>query len=186
MLSPCIFIDIDTQEDFFSPKGASPFPRSDSIRHNLKQLTVCAFSKGITILSPVEKDFEQPKIKETLLKGNFLFPKVSVSKKPVNYQTLLKKHPQIIIEKNNFDIFSNPHMMHLLKASGVKNCIVYGLAIDYGLESAVLKLIMQGFKVYVPVDAILAINEANREPALKELRHAGAEMWNTYFIIKNI
>ena len=89
------------------------------------------------------------------------------------------------MEKTGFNLFNNPHALKLLKKSRIKNCIVFGVAIDYGLEQTILGLIENGFKVWIPVDAVKPINEDNREPVMKELRSKGAEMWNTEFIISH-
>jgi nicotinamidase-related amidase len=198
MISPCIFIDIDTQNDFFDPKGAMPIKGAEEIRENLKRLTQHAEKRKIKIIAGVElydgkesaenRKFcyagtrGQKKITETQVKNACVIPP---SKKAVNYEGLLKKCKQIILEKGDFKFFGNPHALKLLKKTKIKNCIVYGVAIDYGVEQVVLNLIENGFKVWIPVDAVKPINEGNREPVMKELRAKGAEMWNTDFIISN-
>ncbi len=198
VISPCIFIDIDTQNDFFDPEGAMPIKGAKEIRENLKKLTLHARKHKIKIISGVEyydaKDSVknhkfcyggtkgQKKIKETLVKGACVIPS---QKKVASYENLLKKCHQVILEKRDFKFFKSPHALKLLKKTKIKNCVVYGVAIDYGLELIVLNLIDKGFKVWIPVDAVKPINEINREPVMKELRAKGAEMWNTEFIINN-
>jgi nicotinamidase-related amidase len=197
MISPCIFIDIDTQNDFFDPKGAMPIKGADEIRDNLKRLTHHAKKHSIKIFAGVEslkplKDEKnrkfcysgtsgQKKIAETHVKNACVIRTTD----EVNYESTLKKCEQIILEKSDFKFFNNPHALKLLKKTGIKNCVVYGVAIDYGLERIILELIENGFKVWVPVDAVKPINEENREPVMKELRGKGVEMWNTDSIIAN-
>jgi|WetSurMetagenome_2_1015567.scaffolds.fasta_scaffold77839_3 nicotinamidase-related amidase len=199
MISPCIFIDMDTQRDFFEPAGAMPIKGAQEIRPNLKKLTNTAVKKKITIISGVENHNGetlkkgpfycmegtpgQKKISETTVKNSRT---VAQKKEKVNHANLLKKYRQIVLEKNGFDLFTNANAMDFLKKSGTKNCVVYGVAIDLGLEKLVLKLLETGFKVWIPVDAVKPINEDNREPVMKELRSKGAEMWNTEFIINNV
>ncbi len=124
----------------------------------------------------------QKKITETAVKKSRI---IANAKDRLNYANLLKKYSQLVLEKTNFDLFNNVHALNLLKKSRIKNCIVYGIAIDYGIEQVILKLLENGFKVWVPVDAVKPINEENREPVMKELRSKGAEMWNTEFIVNN-
>jgi len=199
MINPCIFIDVDTQHDFFAPSGAMPIKGAEEILPNLKRLTALALKKKIPIIAAVEKHDQntlkngpfyciegtigQKKIKETTVKK---FKLLGLKKEKINHANLLKKYPQIVLEKNGFDLFANQNALAILKKARVKNCVVYGVAIDYGLEKLVLRLLEAGFKVYIPVDAVKPINEANREPVLKELRAKGAEMWNTEFIAANL
>jgi len=199
MITPCIFIDVDTQCDFFEPSGAMPIKGAAEIRPNLKRLTALALKKKIPIISAVEKHDRttlkngpyycmtgtpgQKKIKETTVKKSRL---VGRKREKVNHANLLKKYQQIVLEKVGFDLFSNENALTFLKKTKVKNCVVYGVAIDYGLEKLVLGLVDAGFKVFIPVDAVKPINEENREPAMKELRSKGAEMWNTDFITSNV
>lgn len=199
MISPCIFIDIDTQRDFFETTGAMPIKGAQDIRQNLKKLTATAVKMKIPIIAGIEKHSmgtlkKGPfycmegttglkKIAETVVKSS---RPVAQIKEKVNHANLLKKYRQIVIEKTGFDLFTNANALDFLKKSGTKNCVVYGVAIDYGLEKLVLKLLESGFKVWIPVDAVKPINEENREPVMKELRSKGAEMWNTEFIIKNV
>jgi nicotinamidase-related amidase len=200
MLSPCLFIDVDTQNDFFDPNGGMPIKGASEIRDNLKKLTKNAQKKGIKILSSLERQkdgsLKQKKVHPYGMRGTNGYKKISetlirnritleTSGKMPNYAAILKKYDQIIFEKYNFDLFTGNHILQLLRKSKIKNCIVYGVAIDYGLEKAALWLIKNGFKVWIPVDAVKPINEDNREPVMKELRSKGAEMWNTDFIIQN-
>jgi len=198
MISPCIFIDVDTQHDFFDSGGAMPIKGAQEIRANLKLLVRHAQKNKIPVISAVEKHTKatlkkgpyycmagtrgQKKISETSLKKLRV---IGNEKAVLNYAGLLKKYDQLVLEKTNFNFFSNPHALKLLKKSRLKNCVVFGVAIDYGLEQTILKLIENGFKVWIPVDAVKPINEENREPVMKELRTKGAEMWNTEFILIN-
>lgn len=198
MISPCIFIDVDTQHDFFDPAGAMPIKGAGEIRANLKLLIGHARKNKIQVISAVEKHTKltlkkgpyycmagtrgQKKISETTLKKSRI---IGNEKASLNYAGLLKRYDQLVLEKNNFNFFGNPHSLKLLKKSRIKNCVVFGVAIDYGLEQTILKLLENGFKVWIPVDAVKPINEENREPVMKELRTKGAEMWNTEFILKN-
>jgi nicotinamidase-related amidase len=198
MITPCIFIDIDTQNDFFDPNGALPIKNASEIRKNLKRLTVQAVKHKIPIVSGVEAYLPkvkkngpqhclagskgQKKIAETAVAGSFL---IKDEKKTLNYAAIIRKHKRIVLEKSDYKFFSNPHTLKILKALKIKNCVVYGIAVDYGIEQVVLKLLEKGFKVWIPADAVKPINEDNREPVMKELRSKGAEMWNTDFIIQN-
>ncbi len=134
------------------------------------------------------------KIKETLVRRSFVFgrkpglAKASGKSKKFSaedYGKILKKNNQLVFEKYGYDVFKNPNFLKVLKAGGIKICVVYGVALDYGLDALVLKLLKEKFSVYVVVDATKAINEENRRMALIELAKYGAKMWNTEYILKN-
>lgn len=218
MISPCYFIDLDTQEGIVGPQGilaskkqnTGVFLDTETLRANLKLLTKHAVKKGWPILAPVEVydggvkeaktstglpvhckrgSRDAKKIKETTVRGAVTFAAGAKGKSQrysvAQYKKLLKKHRQLVFEKYGYDINKNPHFLKVLKSGGMKTCVVYGAALDFGLEALVLQLMKSGFHVYIPVDAVKAINEENRRMALVELRKFGAEMWNTEFILKN-
>jgi|GEM_PF-2232727 len=221
MISPCYFIDLDTQEGFLGKSGVLAkdsqktgiFLETETVRKNLKILTKHATKKGWKILSPVEVFDENgsekkvakalraisphckrgskdaKKIGETVVRSSFVFgTKPGVKEKKFSkkeYEKILKKHKQIVFEKYGYDVFKNPNFLKVLKAGGIKICVVYGVALDYGLDSLVLKLLKAKFSVYVVVDAVKAINEENRRMALIELAKFGARMWNTKYILRN-
>lgn len=226
MISPCYFIDLDTQEAFAGASGIFAANKGsngiyidqETFQSNLKLLTKHAVRKGWPIFSPVEV-YDEPagvaggtpagrgkksllplpvhckrgsrdakKVKETSVRGAFTFAAHSkeTKKNPTaDYKKLLKKHHQLVFEKYGYDALKNPHFLKAMKAGGIKTCVVYGLALDYGLEALVLRLLKEGLNVFVPVDAVKAINEDNRRMALVELSRFGAKMWNTEFILKN-
>lgn len=191
VISPCLFLDIDTQRIFFD---GNKNPPQLHLKNNLKKLTLHALKKKIPVIAFLETKRDasgslqkkkinlKSKIAQTIIAKNGTIAQNST---PPNYQTFLRKYPQICIEQSDFNIFSNKHTLALLKVSGIKNCIVYGASLDYGIDLAVLKLLKNGFQVWIPVDAVWSVNEKNREATLKELRAAGAHMWNTDFILLN-
>ena len=192
MTSSYLFLDIDTQRIFLNEKKLPP--QLSQLKQNLKKLTQHALKQKILIIAFLEtkrdasgslqkkKIFSKSKIAQTIVAKNGSIAENSSS---FSYQTMLKKFPQLCVEQSDFDIFSNKHTLPLLKASGIKNCIVYGASLDYGIDLAVLKLLKNGFNVWIPADAVWSVNEENREAVLKELHAAGAHIWNTDSVIAN-
>lgn len=193
MISPCLFIDIDTQESFFKkPVNSKQGLQPSVVKKNLKKLTAHAKNKCIKIISPIDtavtvKDGEfkknLKKLKESVMDGAPYV--VKLGDKIADIESIFQKNHQIIVEKKNFDTFTNPYFVSMLEKSGIQNLVIYGYGIDFGIEKTVTNLIKKNFKVWIPVDAVLAINEDNREPSVKELHTLGVQIWNTDFIIDN-
>ena len=192
MITPSIFIDIDTQESFFRENDLVSAEDIKSVRANLKKLTAHALAKRIKIISLIDdglkidkavlkKDLK--KLKETVVDEKAT--QIGPQEKIADLKKTWKKSHQLVLQKTGFDVFTNPNFLKLIKASRIKNIIVYGYGIDFGIEKAVVNLVAKGYKIWIPVDAVLAINELNREPSVKEMHRLGVQMWNSEFVIAN-
>lgn len=73
-----------------------------------------------------------------------------------------------------------------LKKYPKNQLIVFGAGLDFAIESLAAQLLHHGYQMYMPVDALVCINEKNRKTVLTELRALGAEMWNTDFILHHL
>lgn len=162
-----IFVDIDTQCDFVLPKGKLYVKDAEEIIPNLKYLTQTAQKNDTLIISSVDthikndpefKQFPghcikgssgQRKIPETLLKKHVFIPQKILNR--IQLFNKIKGYPQIIIEKNAYDVFVNFNLLGLLRP--FQAAFVYGLALDYCVKYAVLGLLQAGLKVNLIMDA---------------------------------
>ena len=182
-----IFFDVDTQHDFISKNGRLYVKGAEKIVNNLKRLTNFARNNRIPIFASVDKHVKddpefkifpvhcvagtlgEKKIRQTLLKGAIT---VSSKKYERNKLTaILKRAKQIIIEKNTYDVFSNPNLKTLLK--DVKIAYVYGVATDYCVKFACLGLRKLGIKTNLIIDAIKAVSPRCGNETLKLLKSSG-------------
>jgi nicotinamidase-related amidase len=145
MLSPCFFIDLNIQKDFFNPKSDAYIKKAENILPNVKLLTKAASSHHLPLFSE-----------------------------------------HVLMEKHDFGFSNNPQVIKFLKSAKNTNCVLYGTALDFGLQRAAARLLAEGFQVFMPVDAVWCIHEENREKSLIELRKLGVHMWNTAFILANL
>ena len=117
------FMDIDTQRDFMLPEGNLYVPGAERIIPKLRRLFDFARKNEITILSsadahtasdPEFQDFPphcvqgsdgQHKLDETLLPRPLVFQNKPVDR---NLLDVIRKHRQIIVEKQTLDVFDNP------------------------------------------------------------------------------
>ena len=190
LAGPLVFIDIDTQRDFLDPAGALFVLGSEAILGNLARLTAFALEHDIPVIatacSHTPDDAEmsvfgphclagtlgQERIAETTWSGARA-QVVGVSGR-FDKGSALPAH--LTIEKQEFDVFSNPEADTVVSRYGAGNptFVVYGVATDYCVKAAVLGLLDRGCKVAVVVDAIRAIDADGEPEVLTEFTRRGA------------
>jgi len=79
------------------------------------------------------------------------------------------------VEKQEYNIFSNPAMKLLLKELGVTEAVVYGVATDFCVKAAVLGTQELGIQCYVVAEALRGIAEDSVKEAMEEMKAAGAQ-----------
>lgn len=193
-----VFVDIDTQFDFISADGALSVPGAEDIRENLRLLTNHALENGVKIIAsadahaPDDKEFEifpphcvqdtpgQKKIEET-----------SVANTQVIINHASETHPhyvvsgadQVLLEKQTYDVFTNPNTAEIVRAANADEHIVYGVATDYCVKAAVCGLLDRGHNVIVVEDAIAAVDESAGNAAIALMKREGAIFQKTREII---
>ncbi len=183
------FLDVDTQRDFMLPSGALYVPGAERIVSKLRKLFDFARKNDISILSSmdahVSEDPEfrqfpphcvlgtegQRKIEETTLPRPLLLQNKLVDR---NLIEALRKHQQIILEKQSLDLFSNPMAERLVRALPPR-AIVFGVATEYCVRIACLGLRHRKVQTVLVTDAIRAIAPKAEKEALEEMRLAGVE-----------
>lgn len=193
-----ILIDIDTQFDFMNPQGKLYVPGAERCVSKLHRLIHTAHKKGIPILSSVDahplddpefKHFPphcivdtpgQLKISETLIDGAFVVPQrgLTPSEKRASLQA-----PQLILNKNIFDMYQNPNTSALIKKTGANIAIVCGVATEYCVKAAVKGLLNQGLRVWIVIDAIRGVNKDQAKQTLLVLEQSGAQQVKTQEVI---
>ena len=188
-----VFVDIDTQRDFILPQGKLYVKDAEKIIPNLKELTRIAANNQSLIISSVDthikndpefKQFPshclkggpgQRKIPETLLKKHVFIPQEILNRGQLFDK--IKGYPQIIIEKNAYDVFVNFNLLVLLRP--FQAAFVYGLALDYCLKYAVLGLLQAGLKVYLIMDAAKPVYPEAERPLLSNFKKSGVRLIKT-------
>ena len=194
------FFDVDTQRDFMSPTGALYVPGARTVSGSIRRLVAHAGARGIRLFSSVDAhavdDGEfgqfplhcvvgtpgQEKIPATLLDD-----RVAVRTAPLLSDaaiSLVLRRRQIILEKQHYDVFTNPNTVAILRASGATGFVVFGVATDICVRAAALGLLDRGFGVDVVTDATRGITPDGTQAALDEMRAAGARLRTTAQIIR--
>jgi nicotinamidase/pyrazinamidase len=185
-----IFVDIDTQNDFILNTGALT-AKAEEIIPALGRLTDFARENGIPILSSqdthIHDDPEFRHFPPHCVKGtsgyekaaSTILPdalKIGIKNEGIDWKSKIAEHGQLIFEKNNLDIFTNPNFENIVHDSDADQFVVYGIATEYCVKIVVMGLLKRGKKVVVLTDAIKAINDDTGKAALEEMTKAGAEL----------
>jgi nicotinamidase/pyrazinamidase len=187
-----IFWDVDTQKDFLIPGGGLYVRGAEKILANLHELTVWAGAHQIPIISsacahrPGDPELKtygehcmaetpgQQKVPETLLPSRFTVP---------NYQIELphvKFFQQIVIEKQQFDVFTNPNTDEVVHQFGPRLLILlYGVTTDICVAHAANSLLERGHRVELVTDAVAALDEKKATTFLDSFRKRGGILVNT-------
>jgi nicotinamidase/pyrazinamidase len=186
------FLDVDTQRDFMLKTGALYVRGAEKIIPKIRRLFEFAQKNEITILSSADAhtaddpEFQQfpphcvqgsdgqRKLDETLLYRPLILPNKPIDR---NLLEIVRKHQQIIIEKQTLDMFSNPISERLLRVLPPR-AIVFGVATEYCVKFACLGLRRLGIHTALVSDAIRALAPKTEKESLQEMSSAGIEFIN--------
>ena len=184
------FFDIDTQLDFMVPGGALYGPGAEHLIPAVAALNRHALEHHIPLISTTDAHPEnseefrvwpphcivdtlgQRKPAATLLEQRSVLPYEA----SFDLASLDIAAPQIIVEKDNLDLFTNPHLPALLTRLNVTECIVYGVFIDYCVKCAIMGLLRSGRQVFLVTDASAAISSEAGDLVIREFLAAGGSL----------
>ena len=185
--SELLFWDVDTQFDFIQPEGKLYVPGAEKIIENLRRLTAAASKAEILIVAstcahqPGDAEFQQfpphclagtpgqKKISETMVNDHYVIPN-----RKLDLPADLSGHRQIVIEKQQFDVFSNPNVDELLRRLGKREAILYGVVTEVCVDRAARGLIERGYRVHLVRDAVQHLDaNLGRATADEITKHGG-------------
>jgi nicotinamidase/pyrazinamidase len=183
------FVDVDTQRDLLQPDGSLYVPGAERLLPKLRRLFGFAKTHAVTILSTANAydphAFKSEKFPPHCLRGTpgqhkvddtlMLHPLI-LENKPLDrsFPDLVRKHQQIIVEKQEFDVFTNPSVEKLLRVLP-SNAILFGVPIEYSVKLAALGLRRLGFKTAVIQNVTLPLRGRDAAAAESAMRSAGVE-----------
>ncbi len=188
-----LFWDVDTQADFIYPGGKLYVPGAERIISNLKRLTRWAAQHQVLIVSsacahhPGDPEFAQypphclvgtsgqQKIAETLLPDPLVLPN-----RRVDLPQDWRRYRQVILEKQELDVFSNPNTDTLLERLGRgREVTLYGVVSEICVALAARGLLRRGHRVSLVADAIRHLEESKSQDLLDEIVEAGGRLITT-------
>ena len=88
---------------------------------------------------------------------------------------LADREKQIIVEKDDLDMFSNPSVLPLLDKLGIDECFVYGVFTEYCVKCAMMGLLKTGRKVSLVTEATAHLSQAEGERVVRDFLDAGGQ-----------
>lgn len=184
-----IFWDVDTQADFMLPGGALYVPGAEAIVPALAKVTSWAAQQHLLVVAstdahqPGDREFSlfpphcltgspgQRKIPETTL-----FPRFTIPNRPAAQLPDPDRYSQIILEKQEFDVFSNPNSELLLARLGKPDVVLYGVVTEICVSAAALGLLDRGYRVTLLEDAVRHLEAEKGRSFIEEFRRQGGRI----------
>jgi len=185
---------VDVQQDFMLPGGKLYVPGAEKIIPNIRALVRATESNGTLIVSSAcahavddpefqifgmhcVKGSKGAQIVRQGLKEDFLLVPNDQS---FALPAAILDSPQIIIEKQMLDVFSNPHASEIVERLGPEvEFVVYGVVTEFCVKCASEGLLNRGRKVWIVGDAIETLNAAEGNATLTALQSSGAHLIDT-------
>lgn len=176
---------VDVQNDF-CPGGALAVPEGDKIIKNLNGYIKIFSQKKLPIFA--SRDWHPKKTKHFEEFGG-IWPSHCVrDTKGAQFHPRLKLPKEAVIlskgmdpEKESYSTFdgldnNNSPLINLLRAFGIEELYIGGLATDYCVKHSVIDALRAGFKVRLLIDAIKGVdlNPGDSARAIKEMVGHGA------------
>jgi nicotinamidase/pyrazinamidase len=201
-MTTLVFWDVDTQQDFMRPEGKLYVPRSEETGPALARLTGYARDRGIRIIATANDHVpghrllsDHPDFIETFpphcMRGTPGQWKISetVPRNPLVIEPdrrdpaelarqALAHGGELVFHKHEFDVFSNPNVLPILRALDPQVIVIYGVALEICIRHAVEGLARHRphTRLYLVVDAAKAIRAGVGEHLLKEWAEEGVRL----------
>lgn len=182
-------LDLDTQKDLVLSSGALPSAGADRLIPKFRRLFDFVRKTGATVVSTVHShpgvgaDLHgnaphcqvgsdgQRKLDDTLLRRPLVLENRPLD---LNLVEAVRKHQQIVIERERWDPFSNPVLEKLLRALPAY-AFLFGVPVEHTVLLAALGLRQRGLKAAVLSDMVMALEPKSAAAAGREMRQAGVE-----------
>jgi nicotinamidase/pyrazinamidase len=184
-----IFFDVDTQIDFVFPAGALAVPDAASLTHNFSALTRFALANGVKIFSTADAHSEndpefklwkphcvvgtvgQQKIPATTLNNRLVLTTARAALEGIKDRIV--QAPQIVIEKQKIDCFTNSNLPPLLDLLHADRYVVYGVVSEVCVQCTAFGLLRTGASVELVTDAIKSLDAAAEQEMLARFQAQG-------------
>ncbi len=209
MTTEVVFWDVDTQVDFMNSEGKLYVPGAENLKGNLEKLTQFARMNNIRILGSVdfhsdtdpEIEKENPDFEETFpphcMQNDPGQEKIIETRSdltqwidPVTYpdeklERIIASKGPIIIRKTALSAFSNPNLMPLIGLIKPQKIVIYGVAIDFCVKTAIEGFLNFGnLEIYLVIDAIEGINEEESRRLIEEWIQKGVHTVTTEAVLQ--
>jgi nicotinamidase/pyrazinamidase len=178
-----VFFDIDTQIDFMFPAGALYVPGAERIVPVIAALNQRA---GIVVSTMCAHEEDDPEFQEWpphciagttgQLKPQSTMRAARIAIPPTPADFAIDGAEQILLEKRQLNLFTNPNLPRLLEALGADEYVVYGVVTEYCVGYAAMGLLKTGKPVTLVTDAIAPLKASNSELVLQSFSAGGGRL----------
>jgi nicotinamidase-related amidase len=172
MVSELVLLDIESQRDFFSPKGSLYRPESAVVYRHISRLFAWARANEIRVMStllrlrPGQRGTLSPRpycVDNT--EGERKMPRTTLARR-INLGLLnttdlpdhiFQHYQQVIFEKRDADIFAHARIERLVTELPLCTFVLCGAGVSTGIYKAAVGLRSRGFPVILASDAALTI-----------------------------
>ena len=204
-----IFWDVDTQVDFMNPDGKLYVPGAEKLKDNLEKLTQFAHMNNIRILGSVdfhsdtdpEIESENPDFKKTFpphcMQNDPGQEKIIETRSeltnwidPITYpeeklKEIINAKGPIIFRKTALSAFSNPNLMPMIGLIKPKKIVIYGVAIDFCVRTAIEGFLNFGdLEIFLIIDAIEGIDETKSRLLIEDWIQEGVQTVTTEAVLQ--
>jgi nicotinamidase/pyrazinamidase len=166
------YFDIDTQNDFVVPGGVLYNAGAEHLIPEVARLNKAAAEQGFLLISTMCA--HSPDAEEFKVWPPHCLIGTPGQRKPA--ETLLPEpSEQIIIEKDDLDVFTNPVLPALLDRLRVDECFVYGVYLDHCVKCAITGLLKLGRKVRLVTNATMAVDASAGDAVVRDFIAAGGQ-----------
>ncbi len=210
-MAKIIFWDVDTQVDFMKKDGKLHVPQAEEIIPNLEKLIKYARSKHIPLFGSVDyHSISDSELREKDFDYNETFPphclagtpgqkKIEATKPlhplwietraydPNELKEKISRHEgEIILQKQHFDVFTNPNMERLLDIVRPEIIVVFGVALDVCDAYAIEGFLKRGdVHIYLVTDAVKPIDKQKGDQLISDWKKRDVKMIRTADIIEH-
>lgn len=192
-----VLLDLNTQCDYFLPRGATPVTNRDQVIPNVRRLFEWARLSSVPVISSlnahrsdenfngtprhcVDRTAGQRKLPFTLLPRRILLDGDNTLDLPYD---LFVRYRQVIFAKRSRDLLGNPKADRLLTELNVPHLILFGALTEYCIKATTLALLTRHRNVVVVSDACGHWNVNDADLALRQLDAKGAHLMTTEQIV---
>ena len=189
-----VFWEVDAQKDFILPGGKLYVPGAEKLIPNIRQLVEAAESSGTLLICSAcahsENDPEFAVFPAHCIKGTDgarIIPEGMKKKFAVvpndpsfTLTDNILESPQIVIEKQVLDVFSNPQTDMLVERIGPDaEYVVFGVVTEFCVQCASKGLLDRGRRVLIVRDAIETLDIKEGRRTIDDLQARGASLIDT-------
>jgi len=178
-----VFFDIDTQIDFLYPAGALYVPGAERTLPAIAKLNHSAPLLISTMCAHKENDPEFQQWPPHCIAGTtgqqkpqctLRATRVVIPNRPVDLR--IEGAEQIILEKQQLNLFTNPNLPRLLEMLEADAYVVYGVVTEYCVKDAALGLLATGKPVTLVTDAIRSLREDDASRTIHAFTGVGGKL----------